>query len=148
MATRGGEGEVGCRIRAKEKRSKETDAPVKNCRRFSRFFRDAPPAPSPTSSAPFKAAGRRKTLFRVRTTRKEKQNCRGTLSIFYESVQCHLRRRRSSRGLEQGKKNVTTHVRERRRKKTSTSTTFGIFFKKKKRPAPLPGLCPGSGGGQ
>lgn len=119
-----------------------------DCRRFSRFFRDAPPAPSPTSSAPFKAAGRRKTLFRVRTTRKEKQNCRGTLSIFYESVQCHLRRRRSSRGLEQGKKNATTHVRERRRKKTSTSTTFGIFFKKKKRPAPLPGLCPGSGGGQ
>ena len=27
-----------------------------DCRRFSRFFRDAPPAPSPTSSAPFKAA--------------------------------------------------------------------------------------------
>ena len=87
-----------------------------DCRRFSRFFRHAPPAPSPTSSAPFKAAGRRKTLFRVRTTRKEKQNCRGTLSIFYESVQCLLRRQRSSRSLE-GKKNATTQVRERRRKK-------------------------------
>ena len=116
--------------RKKIERNRRTVTIAADSHAFSVTLRQRLPRPVPPLSRPL-GDGRRSSASEPRVKRSKIVR---TLSIFYESVQCHLRRRRSSRGLEQGKKNATTHVRERRRKKTSTSTTFGIFFKKRNEP--------------